>query len=240
MKERVNKVNININALKFLYEKHKEFIIPVVVIIVCFILLIKFVIPQFQRLFTLSNEAKKDSTRILVLKNNLNVLSTLTDSVLDSQLQIVNFALPTNKDFIGIINAISYASSFAGVSVGEFQLQIGDLSTPPTDTEKFSSISLNLSVEGSIDDVKKFIEVLSTTLPLSEVTSINIGNASSSVAINFYYKPFPPVAYSDSAPINPIPEAKLKLINELSNFNYSLSSSFEAIDISSKGSLSPL
>jgi len=233
-------LNIDLATLKFLYKRYKEFTIPAVVILVCFILLIKFIMPQFQAVFSLSREAKKDLRSLSVLKNNLNVLSRLNDSALNPQLQIVNAALPTNKDFIGIINAISFASSIAGVSVGDFALQIGDILNVPTDNNKFSSISLNLSINGSIDDINKFIEALYKTLPLSEVSSINMGNTSSSVAVSFYYKPLPPISYSDGAPINLIPNSGLKIIDTLSNFNYNLSSSFEAFDSSPSGSISPL
>lgn len=235
-----NKVSIDVNTLKFLYERYKAFTIPAVVILVSFILLITFIVPQFQALFTLSNDAKKDSTKIIVLKNNLNLLSTLTDSTLDPQLEIVHAALPTNKDFVGIINAISYASSISGVNFGDFQLEIGDLSNAPKDTEKFSSISLNLSINGNANDANKFIRVLYTTFPLSEVTSINLGNTSSNVAINFYYKPLPPVKYSDNNPIKRIPSSRLKLINDLSNFNYNFSSNLESFSSSPSSLSSPL
>lgn len=234
-----SKVNIDIKALKFLYERHKEFTIPGVVIFTCIIILIKFIVPQFQDIFTLSNDAKTDSRKVVVLKNNINLLSRLDDSTLDSQVKIVSLALPTNKDFIGIINSISYASSIAGVSVGDFQLNIGNLSQEPTDTSKFSSISLNLSVDGSIDDINKFIQALYATLPISEVTSINLGSTSSNVAINFYYKPLPPVSFSESTPINTIKNTAITLINDLSNFNYNFSSSFEPID-GSLESITPL
>lgn len=231
------KVNIDINTLKFLYGKYKDFLVPLVVIIACFILLIKFVVPQFRALFTLGNEAKKAESQLSILKNNFSLLSGLGDSTLDSQLQIVNFALPTNKDFIGIINAISSASSASGVNVGEFQLQIGDLLQTPTNTSAFSLISLNLSVTGGIDDVNKFMTVLSNALPLSEVTSINIGNALSTVAINFYYRPLPPVNYNDATPINPIPDSKLTIINKLSGFNYNPSGGFESVGSPSDNNL---
>ncbi len=234
------RVNIDITILKFLYARYKQFIIPAVVILVCFILLITFIMPQLKALFALSNDAKKDSNRIVVLKNNLNLLSSLSDSALDSQLQIVSIALPTNKDFIGVINAISYAASFTGANVSEFQLQIGDLSQAPTDTGKFSSLSLNLSVNGSTNDVNKFIKALYTTFPLSEVTSVNIGDTVSTVAINFYHKPLPPVAYNDSTPINPIPNSGLKRINDLYNFNYNFSSSSESVSSLSSGLVNPL
>lgn len=233
------RVSIDINTLKFLYERQKAFIIPVIVIVVCFILLLKFITPQFQALFTLGREAKKDSSRINVLKNNLNLLSSLSDSTLDSQVQILTVALPTNKDFIGIIDAISYASSVAGVNVADFQLQIGDLSQV-SDTSAFSSISLNLSVNGSVDDINRFIKALYTTLPLSEITSIGVGNTSSTVAINFSYKPLPPVTYNDATPIHPIPNSGLTLINKLSNFNYKFSSSFEPINSSPSSVINPL
>lgn len=232
-----NKVNIDVNTIKLLYNKYKEVAIPVFVIIVCLLLFMKFIIPQFKVLFALGREAKSASSTLSVLKNNLNLLSGLSDSTLDSQLDIANKALPINKDFIGIINAISYASSIAGVGVGDFQLEIGDLSQAPTDTAKLSSISLNLSINGSIDNINKFITALSETLPLSEVTSINIGDASSNVGINFYYKPLPPVKYNDSTPINPIPETGLTVINNLStNFNYNFSDILESVG-SPSGSL---
>lgn len=223
------KVNIDVNTLKFLYGKYKDFLIPLVVIAACFVLLIEFVVPQLKALFKLHNEAEKAKTQLFILKNNFNLLSNLSDSGLDSQLRLANFAVPSNKDFIGIINAISHASSASSVNVGEFQLQIGDLLETSESTAKFSTISLNLSLNGSFYEVSKFIDVLHNTLPLSEVTSISIGNTSSSVAINFYYRPIPPVNYNDTIPINPIPNSKLTVIDKLSNFNYDLSSSFQSI-----------
>lgn len=234
-----NGLNIDVETLKFLYKRYKELTIPVVVILVCFILLIKFIVPQFQTVFTLSREAKKDASKLIVLKNNLNLLSRLNDSLLDPQLEIVSAALPTNKDFIGIINAISFASSLAGVSVGDFQLQIGDISSVSTDTSKFSSIALNLSINGSVSDINKFISALYVTLPLSEVSSISMGGTSSTVAVNFYYKPLPPISYSEGSPISSISNSWLKVIDTLSNFNYNLSSSFESFS-SPSSSISPL
>ena len=224
-----NKASIDLNTLKLLYPRFKVFAIPIVIILVCFLLLVKVIVPQFENLFLLSREAKEAKDKLSVLKNNLALLSGLNESTLDSQLQIVNAALPTNKDFVGIINAIEYASSVAGVSVGDFQLQIGDLSEVPVDTSKFSSISLNLLVGGSIDEVTKFIGSLSKTLPLSEVTSINLGNSSSNVAVNFYYKPLPPVNYTDTSQIHSASSSALSLIDNLSTYNYNFSNSFDSI-----------
>lgn len=224
-----NKIKATVNAFRPLVMQYKAFLVPVVIIIICSALLVKVIYPQFQSIFVLHQEATKAKEKLSVLKNNFSLLSELSDSTLDSQLKIVNAALPTNKDFIGIINAISYASSINGVSVGDFTLQIGDLSQQPTDTTKFSSISLNLSVNGNIDDINNFLSALSATLPLSEVTSINLGTFVSSVTVNFLYKPLPPVNYSDSTPIKPIKSASLKLINELSTFNYNFSESIEFI-----------
>lgn len=217
------KVNLDSKALKFLFNRYKDFGIPIFVIAICLAVFIQFLFPQLQNLFILAKEAKEASGRIGVLKNNIRLLTGLNDSALESYLQIANAAVPVGKDFIGIINAILYASNFSGVPVKEYQLKIGDLSEEISNAGTFSSISVNLSIDGDINDLNKFIEALNTTLPLSEASNITLTTALSTVDVNFYYKPLPPIKPNDFSSISPISENNLTLIKNLSKFNYSFS-----------------
>jgi len=151
------------------------------------------------------------------LKGNLNVLTNTNKKSLDAQLRILNLALPLNKDFSGILNSIYSASQKTGVNLGSFSLQIGDL----RDTNKkddFSTISLSIPINSNVAAVNSFVEALSKTVPLSEVTLIKISNVASTVRLSFYYKSLGFSNYKEDARIIPLTQKGLGIINKLSLF----------------------
>ena len=64
-------------------------------------------IRSYLELKNLINEEKKVlSERIALLKKNADFLANLNEDDIDSKMQIVSAALPGEKDFTGILNAI--------------------------------------------------------------------------------------------------------------------------------------
>jgi hypothetical protein len=211
------KINADLKSLKFIFERNKLYILPSIVIVVCITLFLQFVVPQFKALFAVQEEAREASLKLQTLKENLNVLTNIDEKTLDGQLKTLNLALPLNKDFSGILNAIYLASQKTGVNLGSFSLQIGDIE----DTKKnddFPSISLIVPVNANAIAVNSFVETLSKTVPLSEVTIIKIKNIASSVKISFYYKSLGSSEYKEDSRINPISQKGLEIINRLSLF----------------------
>lgn len=224
------KISIDSVTFKFLYGKYKDFGIPVVVIVVCIGLLAGFIVPQFQNLLDLSKQIKESEKNLEVLKKHFDILSNLDENSLDSQLSIVNTALPGSKDFVGIINAITYASSVSGVGTGDFQLSVGELSENESSLSDSSGTSVSLTVQTDIEGLNRFISALTSILPLSEITGLTTGDFTSSVIVNFYHKPFPLSKKSgDISPIAPIDSNDIALINKLANFNYVSSQALEAV-----------
>ncbi|MBI2613409.1 MAG: hypothetical protein HYW62_01430 [Candidatus Levybacteria bacterium] len=211
------KINADFKSLKFIFERNKNFILPSVIILACIVLFFQFVIPQFGLLLAAQEEAKQASLKLQTLKENLNVLTNTDEKALDARLKTLNLALPLNKDFSGILNAIYFASQKKGIILGNFSLQIGDLE----DTKKqedFPSISLLVPINANASGVNSFVETLAKTVPLSEVTIIKVKNAASSVKISFYYKPLGSSEYKEDSPIQPISQKGLEIINKLSLF----------------------
>src|SRR3990167_958634 len=103
-------LNLNISLVNILYRQYKEFIIPIVAIIVSIILVVIIVIPQTQGLLQNQEELKKEQEKLTVLKNNYNLLVNMDEAQVTSNLQSLTKALPPNKDFVGVINTISYNS----------------------------------------------------------------------------------------------------------------------------------
>lgn len=211
------KINADLKSLKFIFDRNKPYILPIIIILVCTILFWQFVAPQFGILFTAQEEAKQASLKLQALKENLNVLVNTDEKSLDVQLKILNSALPLNKDFSGILNSIYYASQRTGVNLGSFSLQIGDI----LDTKKsddFPSISLSIPINANAAGVSSFVEIISKTVPLSEVTLIKIRDITSTIRLSFYYKPLGLSSYREDERIIPLTQKGLSLINKLSGF----------------------
>ncbi len=119
-----SKISLDRLTLERLYKKHKDYLIPIVTIIVCFILLLQVTIPQIGFLSAKQEEVSVEKAKLKILNNNLNILSNLNDSTLNSQFALATAALPVEKNFAGILNTINLAASKAGVFLGDFEFQV--------------------------------------------------------------------------------------------------------------------
>ena len=215
----MKKINIDSTVFLFIYRKYKDYLLPAGVIAVCILLFLLVIIPQFQIYVDTQAQVKVESKKLLILKNNLNLLSSVNESQMDSQFQIASIALPPNKDFEGILNGISIAANKAGVFMGDYNFQVGDINKTALNIKSYPFLQLTLTVNGGIVGVTKFMKELYKTLPLSEVTDVTISSATSQVIVVFYYRPFPALGFNSSLPISLVSQEGVNTINDLSKWN---------------------
>lgn len=215
------KVNLNSQAITASYRHYKESLLPIGVILVCIGILFFIIVPQFKNYLSSKKELETENQKLEVLKNNYNFLLNLEDSKADTDFKTLSKALPPNKDFVGIMSAITIAASKTGVSVEDFNFSLGDLNKASDDSSQYPSIKIDVNIGGNAKDIAKFIDELYKTAPASEVTSIKTtGNASSLITF-FYYKPFPPQNVSNESPITPLSNENKSLIENVSSWNSS-------------------
>lgn len=231
--------NIDINTVKLLYKKYKEHLIYLTVIFVVIVLFFSAILPRVKDLSRLNNDRKTELEKLTILKKNLDLLSSLDDSSLDSSLLTVSSVLPSGKNFEGVLNAISNASEKSGISLSDYEFQIGDLSEPLVKTTGFPFLTLVLSIRGSPSQVIKFVSSLSKTAPISEVTSISQGASNASVSIVLYYKSLPPIELNDTQAVSPISQKEKEIISTLSSWDGVGRLSQPEIPVSSTSSASP-
>lgn len=211
--------NIDINTIKILYKKYKEHIAYILIIFITIVLFLFTVLPRIADLSKLNDERKAELKIFSILKSNLDLLSNIDDSKLTSQVQVVSSALPSEKDFEGVLNAISLASAGSGATLSDYKFQVGDLSESlSVNTSGFPSLTLAVNIRGTPSQVAKFVGSLSKSTPISEVTSIlqNANNATISIA--FYYKALSSVQLNDSMQITPLSQRSIEIINTLSSW----------------------
>lgn len=233
-------VSADLKFLKFIFEKNKLYLFPSLVILLSIVLFFQFVFPQFRTLLSVRNQAQEANLRLNNLKNNLNILSNINEDSLDSQLKTVNLALPVNKDFSGILSAIYYASGETGAILGSFSFQVGDI-LESGNGGQLENISISLPITADMAKVNEFAQVISNTLPLSDVSLIKIGNQVSTVNLSFYYKPLSAIdsAVSGEVSISPLSQNDISLINELSDFKNRPSFSNVLVNANASSSAQP-
>lgn len=187
-----DKVNIDIETIKIIYSKYKNHLIYITILVVCFILLLKFILPSVLELGNLNKKKEEEIKKLEILKGNMKVLSSLSDSDLDSELKVLVSALPETKDFDGILTAISDASGRSGVPLGDYQFQVGKLSEKIERTKGYPFLKLVLNLRTNLVGTQKFLGELSETLPLSEISDVVQRSDSVTVTTLFYYKPISP------------------------------------------------
>lgn len=216
------KINADLKSLEFVIKKNKSYIVSIVIVLISILLFFQFIIPQFNSLLAVQKEAKDSSLRLDSLKANLDVLTNINEETLDSQLNILNSALPLGKNFVGILNSIYSSAQKTGVSLGNFSLKIGDITQ--TESGNFLFIRLSLPVNSSVAGANSFIETITKSLPLVEINSVKAGGTSSTITLSFYYKPLGGAAnYSQDARISSVSQKGLTIINQLSKFDNAFS-----------------
>lgn len=217
-----DKYNIDIATLSVLYKKYKEHITYLGIILVCFLVFIFFTIPKISQIGAVRQERKAEEEKLKVLKKNISILQNTDNNLLESQLKAVLDALPESKDFEGILNAISLASSKSGASLSDYNFGVGDLLDLTTPTANYPYIKLTLNINANQAQTISFLKNMSETVPLSRVESVTETTGSTKVDMLFYYKASVLEGLSKSAVLIDISQSDKDLISAISTWNTSL------------------
>lgn len=188
------------NSARFIYFRYKDspyfsWLILSIIFLVCFLLVFLIIIPQAQSWFSIRNEELATRKRIATLKNNIAFMSMLNKNVVEGHRQLAIRALPVDKDFAGIINAVVIAAVQSGVSVDDFSFNLGLVTSGSANLKNVSAArdfntKLSLSLTGDIGKIKNFITNIGEKLPLSEVETVEVSNDFTNISLFFYSEPY--------------------------------------------------
>jgi Tfp pilus assembly protein PilO len=217
------KINIDVENIKILYKHYKAFLMPLGVILISILIIIYIIFPQIQQFFNSQSLVGIEQQKLDTIKANYSLLTSLDDAQIAANLKILSLALPPQKDFAGIIDAIAYVSAKTGVSVGNFEFSLGDLSASNFAGTAYPSTKLNINLKGDAKNIANFANEIVKTMPIAEVTSINISQNVGTLGVLFYYKPFPPQNVNDQDPITLLSGNQESLIKQVSAWNSAVS-----------------
>lgn len=214
------KVTIDTEATKSFFRDYKDFTLPIFVIIGSLLVLFFVVIPQINQYYVASKQLSDETQKLSLLKNNYNYLISLDEDKTNADLKLLSKVLPPNKDFTGLLNAISVVSSKTSVSIGNFSFSLGDLAKPSQGGSLSTpALKLEVNLGGNASSVVKFMSELNKTAPLAETTVVKGTGGVYLLTIVFYYKPFPPQNISDDEAVVPIDSQNSALIKDINSWN---------------------
>lgn len=131
-----------------------------------------------------SQETARQS-EIIVAQEKLELLSNMDGEDLKQKLNQVLVAIPREKDIVGSVAGIRYAAAASGVVLDNFSSQPGDLGVGSAQATPSAISSINagaslkfaITVLGTGEQVKRFIEQVESILPYISVKSVEIGGA---------------------------------------------------------------
>jgi hypothetical protein len=212
------KTSINQLLFRNLYYRYQRFVTPSITIGVCLLLFWFVVIPQMQNWFAMRDELGIDQQNVEIMHQNLSLITSFDNEKLDATLQTATSALPTEKDFAGIVSSLQNAAAVAGVSLGDYSFQLGDLSGLNAQGQATQTpVQLVVNLKGSLDNTRAFVAQLKKQLPLSDTTSVSLSsNNSVTVTIIFYYATVPKIVFKDTVLLPILSTADKKVLEDLS------------------------
>ena len=236
------------NDLRYLYFKYKDtkfFLMSIfaIVIFVCTILIITVIIPQIKNYLVIRQQIVAKKEMINNINKNIELIQSIDKLELNNQLELLTTALPTNKEFVSILNSLSDASIRAGVTLSDFNFNVGKVASdsgvptqidessiePTVSTEDIpvddmgsdsnNGLDVTIAINGNFRNISLFLEQIAKSLPLSEVTSVNAEKNVATISIKFYYKAFPKLKYEEQELLQPLSEKELQIISLISSWN---------------------
>lgn len=214
------------NSVRFIYYSYRDssyFTISVVALIILMVIALtaNFVIPQLQNWFVIRDETIATRERIATINNNISLLESLNQSDIENKRQTALKALPVEKDFASVINAISASSMKSGIAVNDFSFGLGPISSSSGQKKKssdYDTVIMTLSLKGNIESVKNFIRELGHKLPLSKIETVDSGEDVTTITLGFYTKTYRAAALQYDQAVDPISSADNTLLNTLSGY----------------------
>ncbi len=189
--------------------------------------------PTINTIFKNSNDLKVGNKKLTVLTQKANDLSLLDSNELKSRFDILNTAVPSEKDVPSLMVGIERIAKEASVSVGLLNINAGSLATGSASVDKskkvnpLNSIVANVTIKGSLSNIISFISKVTNGRRLLKIQGINLGsmdaqkansNISMVLIIHVYYQALPSNLGDISQPLSKITDDESIYYDKIKNY----------------------
>lgn len=182
--------------LEEIYRKRKHQLLPIIFGFAAFFVIVRIIMPQWEDISTVRLLLTDKETAVQAKEETIRVLNSIATEKVEADYLTATTALPIQKDVILIFTELNDAAARSGVSLGGFNVKVGDIySTEKKEEPRGKAIegvpyiNILVNVNGENENVRKFADELYKSIPLVEITSIDVAKNDARYDVNFFYKP---------------------------------------------------
>lgn len=228
IEEKKSSSDLSLLKLKAFLKDYYMLIIAFV--LVSFSLLIVF-IPFIKEIFSLQSDISSNKKTLELLSLKESMLDSMDEAKLNSQVDLLESALPSEKPALYIIDILNASSSKFGLQLGSFEFSPGSLATNSAELEKsvkvksgIDSIEVDVEVSGEFDNLLTYIDYLENALPLMKARAISFSTAKKdtivdvTLSLDVYFLLPPETIGRTSDPLKKISESQLDAYEKVSQY----------------------
>ncbi|MDH5533521.1 MAG: GspMb/PilO family protein [Candidatus Pacebacteria bacterium] len=179
---------------RYIYNTRKYLVWSGVIGLITVVLLFASLIPQINSITSLYDDLLKENKRLTQLKLKVAQLTDSTNSLIVTNSERVNNALPSKKPLLELLTALNAVGSQTKVSFDDISLTPGKISTESaepksskrskdkkktTTSKKYETLSVDINVTGKIENINNFLREIENIAPFSTVTAMSLNERSS-------------------------------------------------------------
>lgn len=203
-------------GLKEFYQKNRGLIFPVLVGLASLLLIFLVLIPQIGNLISNNSSLTQVQEKSRFLEVKASELQNVDEVQLQKDLNISLNALPSNKDYLEVINLIQALLPQSGFSLNS--LQFGQ----DTNQSAKPAFTVKMELSGSRSSLNVLLTNFESTYRPMRIASIetntkeqNSAFISAVILLNIFYSPLPTTLGSVETPLPKLTDKDQELINNL-------------------------
>jgi len=204
-------------------DDNKDYLLPIVVLGTGIFLVIFFILPQLLSFPAKLSQRNEEVARLKEIKVAKEILSRVNEDELNSQVESVSNALPTERNFEGVFNAIATAANASNTQISGYIFnEANQIGTEEAQSQVSRNLTFTITINGTPDQAALFLEELYKTGPIAGVKKIDYSDGETKMEIDFFYKPFTSLDQNSYLPKELTLEQQ-KILDEINSFTESIS-----------------
>ncbi len=207
--------------------------------------------PQISGILSANGQLAKENEALQTLSRKQLELQQVRSLPEFGEAETVDAVLPSTKPLIELLTSLNAVASAANISITEFEISPGKISTisgqvaakptaapeknarakptaPKTAAKKLTTLSLQLTAEGSLANVDEFLRQIEKITPITTVTSLSLSreyldesqlevNAKAELGLETYFFT-QPVSVTLNSPLPKIGQQEQQVFNTIKSF----------------------
>jgi hypothetical protein len=200
-----------------------SFVVYSLILFISLLLIFYLVIPEFENWLSVQKEVNETKNRIAIMRKNLQLLQTLSDTRLTNDFTTATAALPSDRDVSRVLAALNYTALQAGVGMDDFAFQAGEITSrssksKPTDL----GLLLSFNVTGPMPQVLVFLRQVQEKLPLMSLSAVDATFSRTNVTritLWYHYKTLPLYREAVETPLTGLSTDNRQLLEKLRSWD---------------------